>query len=63
VRRFELALPRNIKMCIETLAQRGADAKVVAGGTDLLPQLKNGLLKPACGVSRATARGCAWAPR
>jgi carbon-monoxide dehydrogenase medium subunit len=50
VRRFELALPRNIKMCIETLAQRGADAKVVAGGTDLLPQLKNGLLKPACVV-------------
>lgn len=50
MRRFELALPRNIKMCIETLAQRGADAKVVAGGTDLLPQLKNGLLKPACVV-------------
>lgn len=47
MRRFELALPRSIKTCLATLAQRGADAKLVAGGTDLLPQLKNGLLKPA----------------
>ena len=47
MRRFELALPRSIKTCLTTLAQRGADAKLVAGGTDLLPQLKNGLLKPA----------------
>jgi carbon-monoxide dehydrogenase medium subunit len=47
VRRFELALPRSVDNCLKFLARRGADAKLVAGGTDLLPQLKNGLLKPA----------------
>jgi carbon-monoxide dehydrogenase medium subunit len=46
VRRFELALPRSIDECVEILAKHGGEAKVVAGGTDLLPQLKNGLLKP-----------------
>jgi carbon-monoxide dehydrogenase medium subunit len=47
VRRFELALPRSVDDCLKTLARRGPDAKVIAGGTDLLPQLKNSLLKPA----------------
>lgn len=47
MRRFELALPRSVDDCLKTLARRGGDAKVVAGGTDLLPQLKNGLLRPA----------------
>jgi aerobic carbon-monoxide dehydrogenase medium subunit len=47
VRRFELALPRSVDDCLKTLARRGPDVKVVAGGTDLLPQLKNGLLRPA----------------
>jgi aerobic carbon-monoxide dehydrogenase medium subunit len=46
VRRFELALPRNVDDCLKILTERTGDAKVVAGGTDLLPQLKNGLLKP-----------------
>jgi CO/xanthine dehydrogenase FAD-binding subunit len=46
VRRFELALPRSVTDCLKVLAQRGPETKVVAGGTDLLPQLKNGLLKP-----------------
>ena len=32
------------------LAERGPETKVVAGGTDLLPQLKNGLLRTACVV-------------
>jgi carbon-monoxide dehydrogenase medium subunit len=32
--------------CLQILAKRGPDTKVVAGGTDLLPQLKNGVLKP-----------------
>jgi len=46
VRRFELAVPGNIDECLQVLAKRGPAAKVVAGGTDLLPQLKNGVLKP-----------------
>jgi aerobic carbon-monoxide dehydrogenase medium subunit len=47
VRRFELALPRSVDDCLKILAERPGDTKMVAGGTDLLPQLKNGLLKPA----------------
>jgi carbon-monoxide dehydrogenase medium subunit len=47
VRRFELTLPRSVDNCVKFLARRGAEAKLVAGGTDLLPQLKNGLLRPA----------------
>jgi CO/xanthine dehydrogenase FAD-binding subunit len=50
VRRFELALPRNVDEVLRVLRERGPDAKLLAGGTDLLPQMKNGLLKPACVV-------------
>jgi CO/xanthine dehydrogenase FAD-binding subunit len=48
VRRFELALPGSVDDCLKLLADRGPEAKMLAGGTDLLPQLKNGLLKPPC---------------
>jgi CO/xanthine dehydrogenase FAD-binding subunit len=50
VRRFELALPRDVDETVRVLSERGPDAKLLAGGTDLLPQLKNGLLKPTCVV-------------
>ncbi len=50
MRRFELAMPGSVDECLQILKQRGPDAKMVAGGTDLLPQMKNGLLKPACVV-------------
>jgi carbon-monoxide dehydrogenase medium subunit len=50
VRRFDLSLPRTVDDCLKILRERGGDAKLVAGGTDLLPQLKNGLLKPTCVV-------------
>ena len=46
MRRFELAVPGSVGECLQILAKRGPDTKVVAGGTDLLPQLKNGVLKP-----------------
>jgi carbon-monoxide dehydrogenase medium subunit len=46
VRRFEIALPRSVEECLDVLRERAGKAKVVAGGTDLLPQMKNGLLKP-----------------
>lgn len=60
MRRFELALPRTVDEVLRVLSERGSDAKLLAGGTDLLPQLKNGLLKPACvvdlsGVERVRA--------
>jgi carbon-monoxide dehydrogenase medium subunit len=47
MRRFDLATPQSLNECLKLLAARGEDTKVLAGGTDLLPQMKNGLLKPA----------------
>jgi carbon-monoxide dehydrogenase medium subunit len=47
VRRFDLVLPESVEECVRVLSQRGPDAKLVAGGTDLLPQMKTGVLKPA----------------
>ena len=47
MRRFELVLPESVEACVKALAQSGGETKVLAGGTDLLPQMKNGVLKPA----------------
>jgi len=46
VRRFELALPESLNDCLRLLAERGPETKLLAGGTDLLPQMKNGVLMP-----------------
>ena len=68
MRRFELTTPNTVEACLEGLAKHGPDARVVAGGTDLLPQMKNGVTKPAMvidlsGVAalRALRGGCARA--
>jgi len=45
VRRFDLALPDSLESCLQALAT-APDAKLVAGGTDLLPQMKIGVVKP-----------------
>jgi carbon-monoxide dehydrogenase medium subunit len=47
VRRFDLALPESVDDCLRVLAKHETSARLLAGGTDLLPQLKNGLLRPA----------------
>lgn len=47
MRRFDLATPKSLDECLKLLRGRDANTKVVAGGTDLLPQMKNGLIKPA----------------
>ena len=47
MRRFDLQLPGSVDDCLKLLAERGRETKLLAGGTDLLPQLKNHLLKPA----------------
>jgi len=57
MRRFDLVLPNSLDDCLKILAERGPQAKLLAGGTDLLPQMKNGVLKPALvvdlsGISR-----------
>lgn len=47
MRRFELVLPSTLSECVAALSAANGDAKLVAGGTDLLPQMKNGLVKAA----------------
>ena len=46
MRRFELALPDSVEACLRALSEGNGEAKALAGGTDLLPQLKNALLRP-----------------
>jgi len=60
VRRFELDLPETLEDCLRLLATRSPDVKLLAGGTDLLPQMKNGVLTPKrvidlSGVARVKA--------
>ncbi|MCI0546065.1 MAG: xanthine dehydrogenase family protein subunit M [Candidatus Rokubacteria bacterium] len=50
MRRFELAMPTSVDDCLRILTEWGARAKLLAGGTDLLPQMKMGAVKPACVV-------------
>jgi carbon-monoxide dehydrogenase medium subunit len=47
VRRFDLVTPGSVDDCLRALKGRGPEVRLLAGGTDLIPQLKNGLLKPA----------------
>jgi carbon-monoxide dehydrogenase medium subunit len=63
VRRFELALPESLDDCLRLLAQRGPETKLLAGGTDLLPQMKNSVLMPRrvidlSGVARVKILEC-----
>ena len=64
MRRFEMILPSSVEECVKALAARGDAARTVAGGTDLLPQMKNGVVKPACVIDLsgiAALRGVAAA--
>jgi len=47
VRRFELVIPANVDECVRALKGRGPEVKVLAGGTDLIAQLKVGMVKVA----------------
>lgn len=44
--RFEYLAPRTVEEACAMLAQYGGKARVMAGGTDLLPQMKWGEVKP-----------------
>jgi carbon-monoxide dehydrogenase medium subunit len=50
MKRFEVLQADSVEDCLRALAAHGGEAKLLAGGTDLLPQLKNGLLAPRCVV-------------
>jgi 4-hydroxybenzoyl-CoA reductase subunit beta len=38
--------PRTVAAAIESLARYGADAQMIAGGTDLVPSMKQGIFSP-----------------
>ncbi len=48
---FTVLHPATIDEAVALLAQHGDQAKVLAGGTDLLPNMKHGLFEPAVVVS------------
>src|SRR3989449_5237617 len=43
---FEYLAPRTVGDAVKYLADRGADAMLVAGGTDLFPNMKRGQFEP-----------------
>jgi len=43
---FKLLRPRTVADAVSMLAQHGADIRVLAGGTDLLPSMRQGLFGP-----------------
>jgi carbon-monoxide dehydrogenase medium subunit len=46
MKRFEVVQADSVEDCLRALAAHGREAKLLAGGTGLLPQLKNGMLAP-----------------
>jgi carbon-monoxide dehydrogenase medium subunit len=48
---FQYLVPNTLQQACALLGQYGADAKVIAGGTDLLVKMKSGLMKPGYLVS------------
>jgi len=44
---FEVIRPRTLDAAVDAFGQFGEDAQLVAGGTDLIPSMKQGLFSPA----------------
>jgi 4-hydroxybenzoyl-CoA reductase subunit beta len=44
--RFDYVKPETVEQALSLLASHGEEAKILAGGTDLLVRMKKGLLKP-----------------
>lgn len=51
--KFELARPGSVSEAVALLAEAGPDARILAGGTDLLPNMKHELVTPGVLVSLA----------
>jgi CO/xanthine dehydrogenase FAD-binding subunit len=47
LQKFEYAAPAGRAELLSLLAERGADSKLLAGGTDLLVNIRAGVMKPA----------------
>ena len=50
IKTFEYQAPRSLKGASEILDHHGEEANVLAGGTDLIVQMKQGVKRPACVV-------------
>jgi len=48
---FDYHRPRSLSEAVALLSSLGADARIIAGGTDVLPNMKQGLFDPAHVVS------------
>ncbi len=49
--KFEHLGPPSIEEAVRLLTECGAEARVPAGGTDLLPRMKYGLIRPGVVIS------------
>ena len=54
---FEYATPRTVDEAVELLADNWGETEVLAGGTDLVTCLKQGLTKPTRVVSLKAVKG------
>jgi carbon-monoxide dehydrogenase medium subunit len=64
--RFEFHSPRSLAEALDLLSRYGAGARVLAGGTDLVPKLLKGTLRPEAVVSLrrvAELRALAFDPK
>lgn len=57
MRNFDYFAPQSLEEACTLLAKYGEKAKVLAGGTDLLVQMKQGLLEPECIINIKTIPG------
>ena len=55
--KFEVALPETLEEALELLAENGEDVQIVAGGTDLVPNMKHELFTPKLVLSLARIPG------
>ena len=46
MRRFEFYSPKSLGEALRFLSEKGDRAKIIAGGTDLIPRLREGISRP-----------------
>jgi CO/xanthine dehydrogenase FAD-binding subunit len=54
---FEILAPENIEECLDMLALRAPDARLIAGGTDLFVLIKARMTAPKCLISVGHIKG------